>query len=47
MNKSGWSLINYQEIQEKQLLLYTPLTGVFLIGNSNYEYIVSYNTWRK
>ncbi len=46
-NKSGWIVIEYIDIQEKEISNYHPVTGAFAIVRVNDLYLIGYNKWRK
>ena len=46
-NKSGWKLLEYIDIQEKDVEKYRNVTGAYAILRVADKYVVGYNGWRK
>ena len=46
-NKSGWKLLEYIDIQEKDVEKYRNVTGAYAILRVADKYVVGYNSWRK
>lgn len=46
-NKSGWKLIEYIDIKEKDIEKYPNVTGAYAILKIVGKYVVGYNGWRK
>lgn len=46
-NKSGWKLLEYVDIKEKDIEKYSNVTGAYAILKVGDKYVVGYNGWRK
>ena len=46
-NKMGWKLIEYVDIEEKDIKQYPNVTGAYAILKIADKYVVGYNGWRK
>lgn len=46
-NKSGWKLLEYVDIKEKDIEKYSNVTGAYAILKVGNKYVVGYNGWRK
>ena len=46
-NKSGWKLLEYVYIKEKDIEKYSNVTGAYAILKVGDKYVVGYNGWRK
>ena len=46
-NKSGWTLLEYLDIEEKDIDKYENVTGSYAILKINDKYVIGYNGWRK
>lgn len=46
-NKSGWTLLEYINIEEKDIDKYENVTGAYAILKITDKYVVGYNGWRK
>ena len=46
-NKMGWKLIEYIDIEEKDIEQYPNVTGAYAILKIADKYVVGYNAWRK
>ena len=46
-NKSGWKLLEYLDIEEKDIDKYENVTGSYAILKINDKYVIGYNGWRK
>ena len=46
-NKSGWTLLEYIDIEEKDIDKYENVTGAYAILKIADKYVVGYNGWRK
>lgn len=47
INKSGWKLLEYINIQEDDIKQYKNVTGAYAILRIGAQYVVGYNRWRK
>ena len=45
-NKSGWTLLEYIDIEEKDIDKYENVTGAYAILKIADKYVVGYNDWR-
>lgn len=45
-NKSGWTLLEYIDIEEKDIDKYENVTGAYAILKIADKYVVGYNSWR-
>lgn len=46
-NRSGWTLLEYVDIEEKELEQYENVTGAYAILKVGDQYVVGYNGWRQ
>lgn len=46
-NKSGWTLLEYIDIEEKNIDKYQNVTGAYAILKIADKYVIGYNGWRK
>ena len=46
-NKSGWILLEYIDIEEKDIEKYENVTGAYAILKIKDKYVIGYNGWRK
>lgn len=46
-NKSGWILLEYIDIEEKNIEKYENVTGAYAILKIKDKYVIGYNGWRK
>lgn len=46
-NKSGWTLLEYIDIEEKDIKKYENVTGAYAILKIKDKYVIGYNGWRK
>ena len=46
-NKSGWTLLEYIDIEEKDITKYENVTGAYAILRIKDKYVIGYNGWRK
>ena len=46
-NKSGWTLLEYLDIMEKDISMYEHVTGAYAIIMVGDKFLVGYNNWRK
>ena len=46
-NKSGWTLLEYLDIEEKDIDKYENVTGSYAILKIKDKYVIGYNGWRK
>ena len=46
-NKSGWKLLEYVDIKEKDIEKYSNVTGAYAILKVGDKYVVGYNGWRE
>jgi len=46
-NKSGWTLLEYIDIEEKDIEQYENVTGAYAILKIKDKYVIGYNGWRK
>lgn len=46
-NKSGWMLLEYFDIMEKDISMYENVTGAYAIIMVGDKFLVGYNNWRK
>ena len=46
-NKSGWKLLEYVDIKEKDIEKYSNVKGAYAILKVGDKYVVGYNGWRK
>lgn len=46
-NKSGWTLLEYLYIDEKNISKYENVTGAYAILKIDNKYLIGYNAWRK
>ena len=46
-NKSGWTLLEYIDIEEKDIEKYENVTGAYAILKIKDKYVIGYNGWRK
>ena len=46
-NKNGWTLLEYIDIEEKDIDKYENVTGSYAILKIADKYVVGYNGWRK
>lgn len=46
-NKSGWTLLEYIDIKEKDITQYENVTGAYAILKIKDKYVIGYNGWRK
>lgn len=46
-NKSGWILLEYLDIEEKDIDKYENVTGAYAILKIADKYLIGYNGWRK
>lgn len=46
-NESGWKLLEYVDIKEKDIEKYSNVTGAYAILKVGDKYVVGYNGWRK
>lgn len=45
-NKSGWTVLEYLDIHEDEILNYDNVTGAFAILKVNKKYLIGFNKWR-
>jgi len=46
-NKSGWTLLEYIDIEEKEIEQYENVTGSYAILKIKDKFVIGYNGWRK
>lgn len=46
-NKSGWTLLEYINIEEKDIEKYENVTGAYAILKIKDKYVIGYNGWRE
>ena len=46
-NKSGWTLLEYLDINESDISNYQNVTGAYTILMVEDKYVVGFNAWRK
>ena len=45
-NKFGWTLLEYLNIDEDEILNFDNVTGAFAVINVNGKYLIGYTSWR-
>ena len=46
-NRSGWTLLEYIDVEEKDIDKFPDVTGAYAILRIGSKYVVGYNSWRK